>query len=51
MLGKRRTMWALRLLVADGGVLVASFLIALRVVLNDRFPGRWATHLLPVASG
>ena len=40
MLGKRRTMWALRLLVADGGVLVASFLAAyaLRVLLNHPLP-------------
>ena len=36
MLGKRRAMWALRLLVADGGVLLGSFFTAytLRVLLN-----------------
>ena len=37
MLGKRRAMWALRLVVADAGVLLGSFLgaYALRVVLNN----------------
>jgi exopolysaccharide biosynthesis polyprenyl glycosylphosphotransferase len=37
VLGKRRAMWALRLLVADAGVLLGSFLgaYALRVVLNN----------------
>ncbi len=37
MLGKRRAMWALRLLVADGSVLLGSFVGAytLRVLLND----------------
>ena len=36
MLGKRRVMWAVRLLVADGGVLLGSFLIAyaVRILLN-----------------
>jgi exopolysaccharide biosynthesis polyprenyl glycosylphosphotransferase len=36
MLGKRRVMWALRLLIADGGVLLGSFLAVyvLRVLLN-----------------
>jgi len=36
VLGKRRVMWAVRLLVADGGVLLGSFLIAyaVRVLLN-----------------
>jgi exopolysaccharide biosynthesis polyprenyl glycosylphosphotransferase len=37
VLGKRRAMWALRLVVADAGVLLGSFLgaYALRVVLNN----------------
>ena len=36
MLGKRRAMWVLRLLVADGGVLLGAFVAAyaLRVLLN-----------------
>jgi len=37
VLGKRRAMWVLRLLVADGGVLLGAFVAAyaLRVLLND----------------
>ena len=37
MLGKRRAMWVLRLLAADGGVLLGAFLAAyaLRVLLNE----------------
>src|SRR5262245_12085286 len=37
MLGKRRTAWALRLLLADGATLFASFIVAykLRVLLNQ----------------
>jgi exopolysaccharide biosynthesis polyprenyl glycosylphosphotransferase len=37
VLGKRRAMWALRLLIADGSVLLGSFVGAhtLRVLLND----------------
>ncbi|MGH7302187.1 MAG: sugar transferase [Candidatus Rokuibacteriota bacterium] len=36
MLGKRRSMWVLRLLVADGGALLGAFLVAyaLRALLN-----------------
>ena len=36
MLGKRRVMWVLRLLIADGAVLLGAFLVvyALRVLLN-----------------
>jgi len=40
MLGKRRTIWTLRLLVADVGVLLASFVVAyaIRVLLNHPLP-------------
>ncbi len=46
MLGKRRVAWALRLLVADGLVLLASFLVAyeIRVVLDQPL-GRAAAPL------
>lgn len=46
MLGKRRAAWVLRLLIADGGWILASFLVAygLRVLL-DRPLGRAAAPL------